>query len=223
MSEADIKMILGLDKYAVIYKDENGKTIPFSVFTKFVSAGKSFKDLKKPETLTAEISIIAESSATVALGNNKKSGLLIAKGGLIPALKHRDLNGAQHKLSNNNSRYTLLSFYFSECAPCIKEIPELNTYAALHKDMNALAITFDPKSNAEIFVSKYGLKWPIIANAQSFIDALGISAYPTLVLVSPEGKLIATKTGGIISSTNKNAGLEALEAWVLANKSQVTK
>ena len=218
MSEADIKMILDLDKYAVIYKDENGKTIPFSVFAEFVSAGKSFKDLKRPETLTAEISIIAESSATVAPGNNKKSGVLIANGGLMPALKYRDLNGSQHKLSNNNSRYTLLSFYFSECAPCIKEIPELNTYATKHKDINVLAITFDPKSNAEIFVAKYGLKWPTIANAQSFIDVLGISAYPTLVLVSPEGRLVATKIGGIISSTNKNAGLEALEQWVQDNK-----
>lgn len=50
---------------------------------------------------------------------------------------------------------------------------------------------------------------PVIADAQTYIDTLGISLYPTLVLISPEGRVVAAK-----QSAGEPAGTEPIDGWL---------
>ena len=41
------------------------------------------------------------------------------------------------------------------------------------------------------FVQRHGLRTPVIAGQQAFIDALGIAGYPNIALVGPQGTVVS--------------------------------
>jgi len=137
----------------------------------------------------------------------------IVVGSLLPAIgKLETLDGASVSDADLRDRYTLLSFYFSQCVPCIAEIPALNGYAAAHPEMGVLAVTFDDIATSKAFVAQRGLELAVIADAQAFIDAVGVTGYPTWLLVDADGRIAAVHTGG---SMGKDAASKAdINAWV---------
>lgn len=112
--------------------------------------------------------------------------------------------------ASNDSRYTLLGFYFDACAPCITGMPALNAFAGKHPELRAAAATFDDAAQARAFQRQRHLEWPIVAGARDVIDALRVQAYPTLVLVRPNGTLATSLTGG----GEQGRDPDPLAAWV---------
>lgn len=74
-------------------------------------------------------------------------------------------------------------------------------------------MTFDSRDVTMRFVEEHGLAVPIIADAQDYIDRLGVTEYPTLVLVSPEGRLVAARSSYSISSEPGGKG-GSIERWI---------
>lgn len=65
---------------------------------------------------------------------------------------------------------TLVVNYFAEwCAPCLKEIPELNAFEIWsqdHTDIEFIAVSYDPLNAQKLteIVRKYNMQFPVIAN-----------------------------------------------------------
>ena len=212
ISEQTFRSGMQLDEVkSVVYKDENGSVISFDEFISSVRAGRSFGKVVEADKSLAEVSI----DAVKAAGPNeqpKNSALNVPVGSEMPLLKAMDISGNTHQL-NNGQHYTLLSFFFSDCVPCIQEIPQLNSLQASVKNIRLVSVTFDDKATAERFARERGLELPIVAGSQDYIDALGIKTYPTLVLVSPEGRLVGARTS-YVPPTNEKAGVKELEEWL---------
>lgn len=203
MQVADVKEL--------VFKDENGSVISFDTFIAAVSAGRSFAKLVEGDKSMAEFTINPpEAKAPVA--QKKHAALTIPVASEMPEIKSSDIAGNLHAL-NNGEHYTLLSFFFHDCVPCIQEIPQLNALSARAKQVQLVAVTFDDKATAERFVRERGLKLPVVADEQGYIDALGIKTYPTLVLVSPDGRLVGSRTS-YQPAENEEAGVKELEDWL---------
>ncbi|TFW29422.1 TlpA family protein disulfide reductase [Massilia horti] len=86
--------------------------------------------------------------------------------------------------------YTLVSFYFAECEPCVKEVPLLNALAERRPDLHLLAFTFDSAKETKEFVAKHGLAWPIVTDAGKLTENIGVKAYPTMALFDRKGELV---------------------------------
>jgi peroxiredoxin len=140
--------------------------------------------------------------------------LAIHVGQTMPAKTLADLDGITRRLGGPGRKPVLLSFFFAECAPCIQEIPELNAFAKANKDVDVVAVTFDAVADTKNFVGTHKLHWPVVANASKYIDKIGVTAYPTLALVSPEGKLLALRSGGLITTGSRRTMDSKLEDWV---------
>jgi peroxiredoxin len=196
----------------VVYRDEAGAEIGFDRFLAAVTGGRSFKKEVEGDHSLAILTINpVESAATVAPPRN--AALAIPVASAMPALTRSDLSGTRHRL-DDGQRYTLLSFFFAECVPCIREIPALNALQARRRgNLQMLSVTFDDRQAAQEFVGKRGLQLPVIAGAQAYIGALGVTSYPTLVLVSPEGRLIGARTA-FNSAASVDAGVKDLEDWL---------
>lgn len=196
------------DVQNIVYKDEHGTALTSDEFYKRVNGGGAFSTAKimtgnrvTSATLTLQTAEEAKTQAT----NTYK----INPGDAFPAFRKKDLTG--HGISNKQllGRYSLINFYFAHCAPCVKEIPDLNALAGNHTDMNFIAITFDSNAETRAFVSERKFNWKILADDKAFISKLGVRAYPAFMVLDPKGKVIAIATGSEIGNSDGS-----VEKWI---------
>ena len=115
------------------------------------------------------------------------------KGTPAPAVAFKDPEGNDTSLKDFAGKPTLVNFWASWCAPCIKELPTLDLLAQQQEGkLNLVAISQDdaPHASVEAF-----LKTHKIAALDSYQDpkmaligALGADVMPTSVLYDSSGK-----------------------------------
>lgn len=113
------------------------------------------------------------------------------KGKVIENLNLTDLNGNIYTLEDLKGKVIVLNFWFTKCAPCIKEIPDLNKMLQKHGTENVayFAITFDEKEIVEEFIKKKQIDFTIIPEDTKTIEQFSIGFYPTNIIIDKEGKV----------------------------------
>lgn len=114
-------------------------------------------------------------------------------------------------------KLTLIDFWASWCKPCMKAIPELNkiyeTY--VDKGVQVIGINCDgPRSISKVtpLSKSLQIKYPVLLDLNSEVmNDLNLLAFPTLILVNTEGKILWIHEGYvsgdaeiIISEIEKN-------------------
>lgn len=184
VDESTIRDAFGLDENTeVIYANEDGQRISFEQFSVLIQKGMH-ATLDRDESGVATI-ILSRSQPTMA----PAAAAQFSKLDLV------DLNGRRVIASDPTGKYTLVSFFFAECVPCIEEVPALNDYAQENPNVRVVAMTFDDRKTALQFVREHGFSWPVVAEAQDFISAVGIEAYPSFALLDPNGSLLGIESG----------------------------
>ena len=105
-----------------------------------------------------------------------------------------DLNGKMVKMSSFKGKWVVLDFWGSWCPWCIKGFPGLKeVYSKYKGKLEVVGIDCnDPEANWRAAVKKYDLPWVNVYNAQTkggVLEAYGVQAFPTKVLVNPKGKI----------------------------------
>ena len=181
---------LGLSEYKkVAFRSETGIEISFEEFQATTRTGRSFSIMKDSASSEAILQI-EKVNARPTISPSAEPRIAISQGAIAPRIERPDLNGVPVTYSDSP---TLLSFFFSECGPCIKEIPKVNALAKDNPHVQFVSITFDSQTSARDFVSKYGLKTRVVADEQTFIDDMGVKAYPFYALISKDGRLLGTQ------------------------------
>ncbi|CAN5266452.1 hypothetical protein BH11PSE14_BH11PSE14_01750 [soil metagenome] len=215
--EDSIRQGMHLEDYKVLkFNDANGASITASEFMSLASTGHSFAIAKDTTASIATLSINppAKQSAPDTAPAPLNAGLKIAIGEKIPAPPVPALIGAAGNRQPVTARPVLISFFFHDCIPCIQEVPALNAFAQENPDVSVLAVTFESKDDASRFVSEYGLKWPVSVDAEDFVEDLGVKTYPTIALVSADGKLLGARTGNLASRNEASDASNILQSWV---------
>ena len=119
----------------------------------------------------------------------------------MPEVAVTDLAGVDHFLSERKGKYLLVNFWATWCAPCRKEMPELD---ALQKDLKGddfevvlIAVGRNPAPAIARFFTEAG-----ITNLETLLDPrqklagqIGVFGLPVTVLLNPEGQEIARLQG----------------------------
>jgi thiol-disulfide isomerase/thioredoxin len=99
----------------------------------------------------------------------------------------KDINGKIYALKNLKGKIVVLNFWFTECMPCIKEIPELNELVKKYKDKNVifLAIANSEKSKIAKFLKKNNFKYTLIPKDEKnkIMEDYNINSYPTHIII----------------------------------------
>jgi peroxiredoxin len=129
----------------------------------------------------------------------------------MPDFSSTEISGDTIKISKLKGKIVVINFWFIDCHPCIAELPGLNRLVDEYKwkDILFLAITWESvKRIYSDFLSKYKLDFIIIPNAQTVIDKVAGTGYPTTYIIDQRGIIKTAWNGG---STGDKAGQEYYE------------
>jgi peroxiredoxin len=192
----------------VRYLDSNGRPLDYAAFAEQLHARRSYSITRDHQSGMAVLRVRPPGAHAGEPGR-----FSFGRGDAFPPFELPSLQGDTRRLNDFHGRYTLVSFFFAECGPCIAEVPTLNAYAREHGDMNFVAITFDDAETARAFVSERGLTWNVLYHAQALTDTLGVGVYPTLMLLDPSGH-VAGAAVGMTMSDDADKRLADLSGWI---------
>jgi thiol-disulfide isomerase/thioredoxin len=104
------------------------------------------------------------------------------------------------KLSALRGRVVLLDFWATWCEPCRLQAPIVDQVARRWRDRGVVVVGIDTdtpdQGDPRSFARVHGLSYPIVLDTVgSTSRAYEVDVLPTLVMVSPLGKILAVRTG----------------------------
>lgn len=73
-----------------------------------------------------------------------------------------DLQGVQVPLSTYAGRPLVVNFWATWCAPCVKEMPDLDALAQKYPDTHVVGVAIDTLPNIERFLQKVQVSYPLL-------------------------------------------------------------
>jgi thiol-disulfide isomerase/thioredoxin len=137
-------------------------------------------------------------------------------GTVAPTFKGVSLDGKAYSLESLKGKTVLLDFWETWCGPCIKSMPTTEKLYADYKAQGLVVLAVDVDETRDIvdkFLKANPVAYPVLMGTESGIPpAYGVSAFPTFVLIGPDGKVAAHQIGFSESSLSgivSKAGLTA--------------
>ena len=101
-------------------------------------------------------------------------------------------NGSNTSLDKLKGNWVVINYWADWCAPCIKEIPELNEFANENKDILVFTFNFDQLDQEDLapVANKFNIKVPSLVTHPR--DIWGIQtppAVPATFFINPNGEL----------------------------------
>lgn len=134
----------------------------------------------------------------MAGGPKPRESSYFKTGEKTPLFKTSDIDGNKIDLRDSSGRIIVLNFWFINCGPCRREIPDLNALAdSLGTDgrVKFYGIALDGKAQLRDFLGKLPFHYTIIDNGYSIANKYGIKGFPTHVIIDGEGKVYFHTTG----------------------------
>ncbi len=176
---------------------------------------------KKKRNRTAQIvvglfAILFASVLLFASRSSQPAGLQKAiLGKTVGDFALQDLDGKTVNLSDYQGKYVLLNAWATWCPPCRAEMPDLNEFYQAHQDegFEILAINAgETREKAALFANSLGLAFKIVLDSDgTVLNSLGINAFPTSVLIDPQGKVAMIHIGMLFPEDLNNKVLSLLK------------
>ena len=134
------------------------------------------------------------------------------KGNPFPEFTLTDLSGITHTSESIKGKVVVINLWFTACAPCIHEMPELNKIVDAYKENEGvlfLAFALDPKPLVDKFLKKHKFDYNIIPDSQEYIiKKLNPPGYPTHIVLDKNSNIVF-----LFSGYSPQAG-EAIKSYI---------
>jgi len=212
--------------YKNLYTGEYLNKLEFENFQKMLrhkysdSAKKTKINYHFYEIVSSSDSIIQPFKYDVKVGNiylvNSSSAKLFDYiNNSFPQKKMVSIQGDSIQIAGNQSKPTLINFWFTHCSGCIMEMSTLNKLRDKYADkMNFISVTFEDKKQVEKFLRKCDFNFIQISNAGIYLNDLGINSFPMNVFIDKQGVLINVEGGIPVDSVGKITDGKEFEALI---------
>ena len=141
------------------------------------------------------------------------TGVSYSKGDVMGDFSVTAPDGTVYTLSEllAGKKAVVLNFWYLECQPCKSEFPYLQEAYALYGDQIAV-LAMNPVNTDDAEIGAYqtdnGITFPMVKCDPAWAEAMGLTAYPTTVVIDSCGVITLVHTGAV-SSTEEFVGLLA--------------
>ena len=102
-------------------------------------------------------------------------------------------NGSDSSIDKLNGNWIVINYWADWCAPCIKEIPELNEFASENDDLLVYTFNFDQLDEEELapIAKKFNIQVPsLISHPRDIWGIQTPPAVPATFFINPKGKIV---------------------------------
>ena len=122
------------------------------------------------------------------------------KGKPLPDFVFKDILGNTYTPEDIKGKVVVINLWFTSCAPCIKEIPELNELVKEYENNDAvlfLALALDEKGpRLDTFLETHVFNYSIVPSAQDYVvKKLQVSSFPTHIVLDKNSNVVFTLAG----------------------------
>ena len=127
------------------------------------------------------------------------------EGQQAPEFEGSTLTGDLATLASFRNKPTVLVFWASWCAPCIKEAPEVRRVADSYRErINVVGVNAgEAPSQARQAAGKMGISWPVVLDVDGGIQkAYQVTGIPLVLIIDQDG-LVRHRNNGMPSDIHR--------------------
>jgi len=103
-----------------------------------------------------------------------------------------DLTGKSISLSDYRGKTVIVDFWATWCAPCVYQIPVLNSVWEKHRDRDDLvvlgiSVDVDGEEVVGPWIAEKNVTYPILLGEERLAQQYGVLGFPTLVVIRSDG------------------------------------
>lgn len=185
-----------------VVKDTTGTEYPYAIWQQLMATGRYIIKAEKPADPNTAYFIIRLSDEDFAKRNlalpKPPESKYFKTGSKFSSFKTTDIDGNKINTKNLAGKIIVLNFWFINCPPCVREIPELHKLSQTYREDSSvvfIAVALDLASDIREFLKTHPFGYRIVDNGRYISNQYSINSYPTNVVVSPEGKVYFHASG----------------------------
>ena len=105
-----------------------------------------------------------------------------------------DLHNSKGMVSENlKGQWVMINYWADWCPPCLKEMPELVSFASANKDVQVFAFNFDQLDGEDLDyeINKFGVDIPsILTHPRDIWGIESPATLPATYFINPEGEIV---------------------------------
>lgn len=202
------------------FKDESGNLVSFDQFLELTSGdGYEMSPVFNEDGSLKEITIIKSVVAPRQLMSNQFASPEELIGHAPPNFAVTDLLGQYFNYTDLRGKVIVIKFWFIQCPPCIKEMPELNQLVQQYKNQEVVFLGFSLDSKYEIqqFLKRKRFDYQLIPDAKAIAHSYNVLGYPTHLIINKNGEVETVFTG---VNNHIQSKMSAIIDRLLTNNSQ---
>lgn len=136
---------------------------------------------------------------SVSLGGGVSIDPSIEVGAIAPEFELIDQNGVMHKSSAYRGKILILDWWGVWCLACKQDLPKLQKMHEKYADNpNVVILALNVRDENERMARYWAdmqYTFPTLNDADELVDKYGIKAYPSAILIGPDGRVLRTAVG----------------------------